>query len=210
LDLSEEPYVLSMPNENGRYYLMPILSGWTSVFSVPGKRTTGTTAQKYAITGPKWKGELPEGVKQIKSPTNMVWILGRSYCTGTPKDYKEVHAIQDKYKLVPLSAYGKDYRPPEGKVDPSVDMKTPVRDQVNRRAAGTYFKRLAKLLKDNPPLKADAPMVAKLKRIGLVPGKDFDISKLDPGVAKGLAGAPKAGIEKIMAHQKRAGKIING
>ena len=104
LDLAKEPYVLSLPDEDGRYYLMPMLYGWTDVFQVPGTRTTGTKAQKYAITGPGWKGTLPKGVTEYKSPTNMVWILGRTYCTGTPADYKAVHKIQDQYKLVPLSA----------------------------------------------------------------------------------------------------------
>ena len=97
LDLAKEPYVLSLPDMDGRYFLMPMLSGWTDVFEVPGKRTTGTKAQTYAITGPGWKGKLPEGVKELKSPTNMVWILGRTYCTGTPEDYKACHAIMDKY-----------------------------------------------------------------------------------------------------------------
>jgi hypothetical protein len=55
LDLGKEPYVLSLPDEASRYYLMPMLSGWTEVFQVPGKRTTGTNAQTYAITGPAWK-----------------------------------------------------------------------------------------------------------------------------------------------------------
>jgi hypothetical protein len=41
----------------------------------------------------------------------MVWILGRIYCTGTPEDYKAVHALQDKISVVPLSAYGKPYTP---------------------------------------------------------------------------------------------------
>src|SRR5262245_46303932 len=150
LDLSKEPYVLSLPDEGDRYYLMPMLDAWTDVFQVPGKRTTGDKAQKYAITGPNWTGVLPEGVKEYKWPTSMVWGLGRTYCTGTPEDYKAVHALQDKYSLVPLSAYGKDYTPPKGKVDPSIDMKTPVRDQVNALKAGDFFKLLAKLLKDNP------------------------------------------------------------
>ena len=66
----------------------------------------------------------------------MVWILGRTYCTGTPEDYKACHAIMDKYSLVPLSAYGKPYTPPAGKVDPTIDMKTPVREQVNSMDAG--------------------------------------------------------------------------
>ena len=210
LDLGKEPYVLSLPNEAGRYYLMPMLSGWTDVFQVPGKRTTGTKAQTYAITGPHWKGALPSGVKELKSPTDMVWILGRTYCTGTPEDYKAVHAIQDQYKLVPLSAYGKPYTAPAGSVDPAVDMKTPVRDQLERLSAADYFKLMAQLLKTNPPARADAPMVAKLRRLGIVPGHEFDLSKAAPEVQRGLEGAPKAGVEKIMGHFKTAGKDING
>ena len=210
LDVSAEPYVLSLPDEDGRYYLMPMLSGWTNVFTDPGSRTTGTGAQTYAITGPGWKGHLPDGVKEIKSPTSMVWIIGRTYCTGTPEDYKAVHAIQDEYKLVPLSAYGKPYTPPAGKVDPSIDMKTPVRDQVNALDAGAYFKLLAELMKTNPPAPEDAPMIANMAQIGIVPGQGFDIAKLDPAIAKGLEGAPKAAQEKIMAVAEKPGKLVNG
>jgi hypothetical protein len=210
LDLSKEPYLLSLPDEGSRYYLMPMLSGWTDVFADPGTRTTGTKAQTYAITGPNWMGALPQGVKELKAPTNMVWIIGRTYCTGTPEDYKVVHALQDQYKLVPLSAYGKAYSPPKGQVDPSVDIKTPVRDQVNAMKPSEFFKLMAKLLKDNPPAKEDTAMIAKLKRIGIEPGKEFDISKLDPAVAKGLEAVTKPAQEKILGHMKNAGKDFNG
>ena len=62
LDVGKEPWVLSIPDMKDRYFMFPMLSGWTDVFEVPGKRTTGTGAQTYAITGPGWKGELPPGV----------------------------------------------------------------------------------------------------------------------------------------------------
>jgi len=75
LDVSKEPWILSLPDANDRYYLFPMLDGWTTVFQVPGKRTTGTGPQKYAITGPGWTGTLPAGVTEYKSPTSMVWIL---------------------------------------------------------------------------------------------------------------------------------------
>jgi hypothetical protein len=210
LDLAREPYILSLPDEDGRYYLMPILSGWTDVFQVPGKRTTGTGAQKYVLTGPGWKGELPDGIAEYKSPTSLVWILGRTYCTGTPEDYNTVHALQDQYSVVALSAYGKPYVPPKGTVDPTIDMKTPVREQVHRMDATKYFSTLARLLKDNPPAKADGPMVDTMAKIGIVPGGDFDISKLDPAVAKGLQGVPKVAQGTIMGFFKEAGKEVNG
>ncbi len=210
LDLGKEPYVLSLPDEGDRYFLIPMLSAWTDVFQVPGKRTTGDKAQTYCITGPGWKGTLPAGVTEYKSPTNLVWILGRTYCTGTPEDYKAVHELQAQYKLVPLSAYGRPYTPPAGKVDPSIDMKTPVRDQVSHLDATSFFKLLAALMKDNPPAAADAVIVAKMARLGIVPGKDFDPGKLDPAVAKALGGVPKLAVAKIMAHIKQAGTLENG
>ena len=197
LDLTKEPWILSLPDTKDRYYLFPMLDGWTNVFQVPGKRTTGTKAQKYALTGPGWTGTLPAGVTEYKAPTNMVWLLGRIYSTGTPEDYKAVHALQDQVSAVPLSSYGKPYTPPPGKVDPTVDMKTAPRDQVNAMDGASYFKLFAELLKSNPPAADDAPMVAKMAKIGIVPGQDFDVSKLDPAVAKGIAAAPKPAQEKI-------------
>ncbi len=202
LDVSKEPWILSIPDMKGRYFLFPMLDGWTEVFEVPGKRTTGTKAQKYAITGPGWSGTLPAGVTEYKSPTGMVWVLGRIYSTGTPEDYKAVHALQDKVSVVPLSAYGKPYKPAPGKVDPAVDMKTAVREQVNAMDGAAYFKLFAELLKLNPPAAEDAPMVAKLAKIGIVPGQDFDAAKLEPAVAKGVAAAPKPAQDLIMGWLK--------
>jgi len=210
IDVTDEPYVLSLPDADGRYYLFPMLDAWTDVFQVPGKRTTGTGPQTYAITGPGWKGTLPAGVQEYKSPTGIVWILGRIYCTGTKEDYAAVHKMQDAISLVPLSAYGKPHTPPVGKVDPSIDMKTPVRDQVNALDAAAYFNLMATLMKDNPPAAADAPMLARLAKIGVVPGKPFDVDKLEPAVQQALKDVPRLGFEKIMEHFKNAGSDENG
>lgn len=199
LDVSKEPWILSIPDMNDRFFLFPMLDGWTNVFQVPGKRTTGTKAQTYAITGPGWSGTLPDGVTQYESPTGIVWVLGRIYSTGTPEDYQAVHALQDAVTVVPLSSWGQPYTPAPGTVDPTVDMKTAVRDQVDALDANAYFALLAELMKTNPPAAEDAPMVAKLAKIGLVPGQGFDPAKLDPAVAKGLALAPKPAQKQIMA-----------
>jgi hypothetical protein len=210
LDVGKEPWILSLPDANDRYYLFPMLDGWTDVFQDPGKRTTGTGPQKFAITGPAWNGTLPEGVTEYKSPTSLVWILGRIYCTGALEDYDAVHQMQDEISVVPLSSYGQPYTPPPGTVDASIDMKTPVRSQVNVLSAEDYFKLLAQLMKDNPPAEADAPMVGKLAKIGIVPGQVFDINKFGPDVAKALQGVPKPAFDKIMAHYKDAGTLTNG
>jgi DNA sulfur modification protein DndE len=199
LDLSRGPYILHLPDANNRFYLMPILDGWTEVIGNPGTRTTGDKAGDYAITGPQWTGVLPAGVKQIKSDTNMVWLVGRTYCSGTAQDYDAVHAMQDQYTLVPLALFGKPNPTREkGVVDPNIDMTTPPRDQIDKLDAAEFFKRLALLMKNNPPTPQDAPMVAILTRLGVV--GDFDVSKLPTSATQGLLRVPETARNKIMGH----------
>jgi len=210
LEVSKEPWVVSVPDMKGRYFLLPFLDGWTEVFQVPGSRTTGTGAQTYLVTGPGWSGKVPDGMVQLKSPTDIVWMLGRIYCTGTPEDYAAVHALQDQFKLFPLSALGKDWTPPAGKVDPAIDMKTPVRDQVNALTATQYFTLLAELMQRNPPAPKDAPALERFAAIGLVPGRPFDASKIDARWEKRL---PQLSYDRIMLHFKLSDgdvKNING
>jgi len=209
LDLSKEPMVLSVPDTRGRYYLMPMIDAWTNIFASPGKRTTGTKAGHFAITGPGWTGSLPASVQELKSPTNMVWIIGRTQTNG-PKDYAAVHAIQDGYKLVPLSAFGKPYAAPKGEVDSAVDMKTPPVEQLKKMTTEAFLSRLAALLKSNPPPASEAPVLAKLAQIGVVPGEKFDPAKLDPAVAKGLQSAFPLAMEKLEAASKETGAPVNG
>src|SRR5262249_9361898 len=135
--------------------------------------------------------------------------LGRICCTGRPADYKAVHEVQDQCKLVPLSAHGKPYTPAEGKIDPSIAMKTAERGQVNHMDAVAYFTRLAQVLNTNPPSSADAPALAKYAKIGLVPGKDFDASKLRADFAKRI---PEVAFDRIMLQLKinKDVKEING
>ncbi|MGG5821001.1 DUF1254 domain-containing protein [Falsiroseomonas sp. HW251] len=209
VDVGNEPWIVSLPDMKGRYALFPMLDGWTTVFQVPGKRTTGTGPQTYAITGPGWTGTLPAGVTEYKSRTSIVWLLGRIYCTGTPQDYAEVHALQDQISVVPLSSYGRPYTPPPGQVNPSIDMRAAVRDQVNGMTAAQYFTVLADLMKRNPPARADAPHIARFASIGLVPGQDFDASKLRADFASRI---PSVSFDRIMLQFRinSAVKNING
>jgi hypothetical protein len=194
-DVGDEPWVLSVPDMKGRYFLLPFLDGWTDVFAVPGSRTTGTQAQTYVITGPGWTGDVPAGMSQLKSPTAIVWLLGRIFCSGTPEDYAEVHTLQDAFRLQPLSSWGKTYDPPPSKVDDAIDMKTAVRDQVNRLSSAQYFTLLADLMKRNPPSTADAPALARFKAIGLEAGKSFDPKSLDARWDERL---PRLSFDRIM------------
>ena len=191
LDLAAEPVVVSVPASRGRYYLLPMLSAWTDVFASPGTRTTGEGEGAFAVVGPGWSGDLPADLQEIRSPTSMVWIIGRTQTNGKG-DYESVHRFQDGLTLKPLSSWGGGSSPrPEARVDPSVDVTTPPPDQVRKMDGATFLDRLAKLLVENPPAEADAPAMDRFRAIGLAPGS-FEPrpdlrAVLDEGVKAGLA-----------------------
>jgi len=209
LDMTKEPVVISAPDTDGRYYLLPMLDMWTDVFASPGWRTTGTKAGNFLLTPPGWTGTVPDAMTRINAPTPYVWLIGRTKTDGPP-DYDAVRKIQAGYKVALLSEFGKPPKPVEFKLDPSVDMKTPPKVQVDTMAGGKYFAYAAELLKLHPPHVTDQPILARMKRIGIEVGKSFDISKLDPAVQKAVEGAPQDG-QKLMAWKlPTLARVANG
>ena len=209
LDMTKEPLIVSVPDTGGRYYLLPMLDMWTDVFASPGWRTTGTQAGNFLLTPPGWTGTVPAGMTRISAPTPLVWIIGRTKTDGPP-DYDAVHKIQTGYKVTALSEWGKPAKPVEVKIDPTVDMKTPPKVQVDTMAAGSYFAYAAELLKVNPPHITDEPMIAQFKKIGIEPGKSFDIEKLDPAVRKALASVPEDAQQLMAWKIPTLARVVNG
>jgi len=201
LDITRGPVVISVPDTHGRYYLLPMLDMWSDVFASPGWRTTGTQAQTVLLTSPGWRPDLrerfvdefklPKDTQRIESPTPYVWIIGRIKTDGPP-DYEAVRKIQAGLKVTPLSEWGKAPTVPAVQIDPSVDMKTPPKVQVDTMPAGRYFAYAAELLKVHPPHLTDQPILAQMRRLGIEAGKSFDIGKVPPEVKTALEAAPKA------------------
>lgn len=101
-----------------------------------------------------------------------------------------MHKIQAGYTVTPLSQWGKPAVPVKVQIDPSIDMKTPPKIQVDSMPAAKYFTYAAELLKLHPPHSTDQPIIAQMQRIGIEPGKSFDMSTLDPTVRQALEAAP--------------------
>ena len=108
IDLAAGPLVLSMPEMGDRYWLMQLIDAWNNIPAVPGSRTRGSRGGDFGIVGPAWAGELPDGVDELRMPTNLGVIGGRTY-VSCPDDYAAVHALQDQYRLVPLEAWGSEW-----------------------------------------------------------------------------------------------------
>ena len=208
VDLGDEPMVLSIPDTSGRYYVIALFDYWSNVFASIGSRTTGMEAGHYLIAGPGWQGEVPEDIDGVyHSPTRWVWVNGQMRADGK-REEKITTALQEQYLLTPFSKWGRPYTPPAEVPLAQVTVpKIAPPDQIKKMTAQQFFGRLAQLMGDNPPAPADNPLVDKLKGLGVVPGEDFDISKLTPGQRKALERAMNAfgllekGVQKLETNQ---------
>ena len=107
LDLSNGPLVLHVPDMNERYYSVQFTDpSKNTVFAYVGKRTTGTQAGDYLITGRGWKGQVPGGMKQIASPNNGAIMIGR-VLVESDSDVATAYALSKQIQLTPLN----DWKP---------------------------------------------------------------------------------------------------
>jgi hypothetical protein len=210
VDLAKEPIVLSVPDTKDRYYVFSIMNMWTDVFGSAGKRTTGNRSGNFLIVGPNWRGTTPADIKRIfRSSTRYAWILGQTQANG-PDDFAAVNALQAEYKLTPLSYWGQLYAPrTDVRVDGEINVSMTPYDQVAKMDAGTFFNRLALVMEENPPYFEDRPALDKLMKLGIRPGKPFDVSKVDPGIRRGLEKAVKQAPIKMQEGMLRM-KTVNG
>lgn len=207
LDLTEEPVVISAPDTSGRYYLLPMLDMWTDVFASPGWRTSGTGAQKLVVVPPGWSGSLPKEAKCIDAPTPpYVWIIGRIQING-PEDYHEVHKIQDAMSITPLSQLGKQSQDPTVKTDPTIDMNSEPLKIVQNMSAEEFYG--VQLLELHAPHITDWSLLARLQRIGIECGTNFDFQTLAPDIAREFQRAVEDGLKLMREKTLSTGKLMN-
>lgn len=200
LDLRSEPYVLSVPEVTDRYYVIQLedLLGFNEHYV--GTRVTGTEAGSYLLVGPRWSGDKPGGVKQVlQFETDIVFIIGRTQLLG-PDDVPALKAVQEGYKLRPLSEFaGTPPLPPPPPVDWPVWNDDASRDE--RFIGYTNF-----LLTFCEPIHDDdLELMQRLREIGIEPGAAFDVDALDPDVRAEIS----AGVQSARARMEAAAVAID-
>ena len=169
IDMDAGPWVFEMPANDQRYEVMPFMDAWTNVFASPGTRVSGTAGGRFLLAGPRWSGTPPEGLQLLRAPTRWVWLIGRTQTNG-PADFARVHQLQDRLQLRSLADWSAGRTLPQASWAPAAHPPAPPVRQMQDMDVASFFTQLARLMVDNPPSAADGPMLAKLARIGVVPG----------------------------------------
>lgn len=198
-DVSDEPYILEIPDAKGRYYTYQFIDAWTNNFHYASTRTMGSQKQAYALVAPGWKGALPSDVIRIDTPTPTGFIIGRWF-VASEKDVKAVNEIQKQVSMAPLSEWGNAYTPPKVEVVPA---KTYTGDLA-------FFEQLGDTLVINGAPDADAGILGLLQDIGLTTDQGFDPTSLSDAEKESLVMAVTDGEAMIAAKSANMGQTVNG
>ena len=200
LDLTAEPLILTVPDAHDRYYLIQLNDAYLNSFSYLGRRTTGTRAGRFALVGPGWRGQLPDGATAVIAPTNHVLVLTRVLVLGEA-DLPAARAVQDGFSLTPLSRYPHVTNP-----------SRPIDDAFNNfpilRPAELgigYFDELSAGLAENPPPARDRAFVESLSALGIGAGR-VPSRNAEPAIRAILAAAVESGHHAI---HSRPGWLID-
>ena len=182
-DLRAEPLVLTVPPvEDGRYYSLQFIDGYTYNFAYVGSRTTGNGGGKYLLAGPGWQGERPEGVDEvIRSDTELAFVLYRTQLFG-PDDLENVKKIQAGYQVTPLSVF---LNQPSPAPAPPIDFAPPLTPD-QQKTSPQFFEILNFAMRFAPTLPAEQQLRDRFATIGIGPDGTFDADELTPEMRKAI------------------------
>jgi hypothetical protein len=209
IDLSHGPIVVEVGDSGGRYYLLPMLDMWTDAFAVPGTRTTGNGAGRFVIVPPGWTGDLPADATPVLAPTSMLWMIGRTQTNG-PADYAAVNAFQDGLKLTAPDGGTPDATLRPSAAPASLDSTQDPLGSVNGLGAVDFFTYASGLLAQYPPHVTDFSMLARIARIGIVPGRRFDAEAFDGEQLDAVEQGRRSALELMHAMVPKMARVANG
>jgi hypothetical protein len=182
-DLRTEPLVLTVPPiEQDRYYSLQFVDGYTYNVAYVGSRTTGNSGGKFLLAGPNWKGDKPEGIKEvIRSDTDLALVIYRTQLLS-PSDMDSVKKIQAGYQVAPLSVYLNQPAPAQAA---PIDFVPPLPPD-QEKTSPQFFEILNFALRFAPTLPNEKPMRDRFAQIGIGADGSYDADKLSPEMRKAI------------------------
>jgi hypothetical protein len=209
LDLRAEPIVISVPEiEKQRYYSIQFIDAYTFNFAYVGSRATGNDAGNFLIAGPSWKGDKPDGIKEvIRSETDFDMVLFRTQLFN-PADLDNVKKIQAQYKVQPLSAF---LDKPAPAAAPAVDWIKPL-TQAEEKTSLEFFNVLNFVLRYCPTVPSEVELMQRFAKIGVGGDQTFEPSKLAPEIKTAIEAGRADAFKAFAGQLKRLedGKLTSG
>jgi hypothetical protein len=105
LGLEQSPVVIQVPDFGDRFWVYQAVDLRSDSFVQLGKMY-GTTPGFYLLAGPRWRGEVPKGIRQVfRASTDTGFIAPRIFMDDTPEDRKALQPVLRQIMLYPLAEY---------------------------------------------------------------------------------------------------------
>jgi len=210
LDLRTEPLVVTLPPiEEGRYFSVQMVDGYTHNFHYMGSRTTGNGGGSYLVVGPDWQGETPAGFKDvIRTETQFVLTIIRTQLFE-PAELENVINIQKGYQIQPLSQYLKQAAPTQTQ---QVELVTPL-SKEEQQGNLLFFKQLNFWLQFCAIHESEKELMERFAKIGVGAGKEFDPEKFSPEIKEAIGEGMKDAWKELQAlkeNEIKSGKVTSG
>lgn len=199
-DISEQPLIIHTPDTNGRYFTIAVTNLYSEVTHI-GRRTHGTREAHYALVGPGWQGQLPDGAVRIDVESDRGWLLGRVLVDG-PEDFAEALAVMNDIWSASLGEFVPGKRP--GPVEALAARP------IDPHHSLEYFRHMNQALQKLPPRPDEAGLMAQFDAIGIGPNSAFDPDKLDEATRRGLLQGLAEGAAIVKAAEVRTIPSHNG
>ncbi|MFJ9174017.1 DUF1254 domain-containing protein [Streptomyces sp. NPDC102360] len=209
VDLTDEPLILHVPDTGDmRYWAAQILDAYTDTCANISNRSVGSGPGDYALTGPEWTGDLPEGVTRVHVPTRTGFILLRTLFES-PEELEHTRTVQRQFTLTPLSVHGAGSTTESGTVPADDPRRAVPAAQDELSASLGFFTVLNRALTEAGTRHADeAGLLHLFARIGVGPGRDFDPDGLDSATREGLTRAVADGWKLVQARSMTARTVL--
>lgn len=205
LDLANGPLILTSPDFGNRYYTFSINQADSSSEQSLGQRTHGGQLPPLFVHGPNWRGPVPKGMVDVPSSTRYVNVAGR-VLVRSPREYHEVHSLQDKLAVIRWADWRKGSRTPALPVG---------QRELTQGPDGTppelvFLHRLGSVLQDWIVRPEDKAMILEIKRIAITPAHGFDPGDLGGKQLSALARGVARSREDVRLASLRLGVERNG
>ena len=105
LALDREPVVVQIPDFGKRFWTYELADQRTDSFA-RAAAIYGARPGFYLVVGPRWKGEIPEGIAEIwRSPTDTGAVIPRVFMADTEQDRAAIQPLLAQIAMYPLSKY---------------------------------------------------------------------------------------------------------
>ncbi|MFZ0598018.1 MAG: DUF1214 domain-containing protein [Flavobacterium sp.] len=178
-DFTKDALVVQVPDFGDRFWVYQVCNQRTDGYAALGKMY-GTKPGFYLLTGPKWKGKVPDGITKVfKCDTDLGVVIPRVFQTNDPSDKKSIQPLIQKIMMYPLSQFdGKEKTKDWTKIPVLPSPEKGGNEETKWVKPEVFFDELPAILNEVPPMTGEEAIYGQIQSVLAAAAKDPKIKAI--------------------------------